>query len=127
MICALNFPACNPITGRVLPICEDQCILVDEIIRQCSTEFFRHNPEFPTVNRFLNTFVCDRPETYYNFPLQYIETTNPNDCSLIGWCIHACMYIYMLCIRILTYVLLKNYFNGHKKLALLWYYFNINV
>ena len=86
-----SFPACNPITGRILPICSNRCGVVNFVIGECSLEFFRNDPEFPNVNRLLDIFVCDQPESYYNFPLQYIETMDPDDCSSIGWYIHTYM------------------------------------
>ena len=85
VICVFSFPACNPITGRILPICSNRCGVVNFVIGECSLEFFRNDPEFPNVNRLLDTFVCDEPESYYNFPLQYIETMDPSDCISIGW------------------------------------------
>ena len=84
VICVFGFPACNPTTGRILPICRNRCPIVDLIVAQCSEEFFIDNPEFPAVNRLLDTFVCREPQSYYNFPIQYIETDDPNDCSEIG-------------------------------------------
>ena len=84
VICVFTFPACNPTTGRILPICRNRCGIVDSIVGVCSVEFFRNNPAFPAVNQLLDTFVCLEPQSYYNFPTQYIETTDPNDCSEIG-------------------------------------------
>ena len=84
MICVFRYPACNATTGKILPICRDICGLVDTFVGQCTeSQFFRHNPDFPTVNHLLDTFVCLEPQSYYNFPAQYIET-DPNDCS--GFC-----------------------------------------
>ena len=84
IICVFRFPACNPTTGRILPICPDICGLVDTVVGLCTeSQFFRNNPEFPAVNELLDTFICLEPQSYYNFPAQYIET-DPNDCS--GFC-----------------------------------------
>ena len=77
-----RFPSCNPETGRILGICPNVCPTIDSIITDCSLEFFRNNPDFPAVNELLDTFVCLDPETYYNFPAEYIET-EPEDCSQI--------------------------------------------
>ena len=96
MICVFSFPACNPATGRILPICSNRCGVVDIVIGRCSLEFFRNDPEFPAINQFLDTFVCNEPETYYNFPLQYIETMDPNDCSSIGWYINLCLSMFLV-------------------------------
>ena len=82
--CVFEYPACNDTTGKILPICPDICGLVDGVVNQCTeSQFFRHNPNFPAVNHLLDTFVCLEPQSYYNFPAQYIET-DPNDCS--GFC-----------------------------------------
>ena len=81
VICVFRFPACNETRGTILPICRDICHIVDSIIEQCASgQNFRHNPRFPAVNTLLDTFVCLQPETYYNFPVQYIET-DPDICS----------------------------------------------
>ena len=84
VICVFRFPACNPVTGRLLPICQSSCGSVDSIISQCSAAFFRNDPMFPAVNGLLDAFVCLEPLTYYNFPLEYIETENISDCSEVG-------------------------------------------
>ena len=84
MICVFRFPACNPETGMILPICPELCPTVDDIVMQCSLEFFRGNPDFPNINQLLDTFVCLEPETYYNFPEQYIAT---DECTAFSKCI----------------------------------------
>ena len=81
-----RFPACNATTGRILPICPDVCSFVDAVVMPCTNGFFRNNPDFPAVNQLLDAFVCLEPQSYYNFPSQYIET-DPNDCLKI------CKYI----------------------------------
>ena len=95
VICVFRYPACNDTTGKILPICPDICGLVDGVVNQCTeSQFFRHNPDFPAVNHLLDTFVCLEPQSYYNFPAQYIET-DPNDCS--GFCKYIrnsyCIYV----------------------------------
>ena len=82
MICALSLPACNPRTGRILPICPSNCSAVDSNVAVC-TEQFRNNPEFPVLNEFLDTLVCSEPQTYFMFPVQYFETSDPNECFAI--------------------------------------------
>ena len=79
MTCMLRFPACDPTTGMILPICPEQCPTLDAIIMECSAEYFRNNPDFPAMNELLNTIVCLEPQTYYNIPVQYV-TTAPNYC-----------------------------------------------
>ena len=103
-----RFPACNETRGTILPICRDICGLVDGIVNQCTEEqFFRNNPDFPAVNQLLDTFVCSEPQSYYNFPIQYIET-DPNICS--GFCkyiyIHAdavCLFVALIFTSIRLY------------------------
>jgi len=84
MICIFRFPACNPSTGKTLPICTSICDSVDSIAKQCLLEYFGNNTEFPVVNQLLSAFRCHEPQTYINFPLQYIETDDPDDCSEFG-------------------------------------------
>ena len=81
VICVFRFPACNDTTGTILPICSSLCPTVDAIVMECSLEFFRNNSDFPAVNELLDTFVCLEPQTYYNFPAQYIDT---EQCSAFG-------------------------------------------
>ena len=82
--CVLKYPACKATTGKILPICQTFCGAVDNFVDICTeSQFFRNNSDFPIVNHLLDTFVCLDPQSYYNFPAQYIET-DPNDC--IGFC-----------------------------------------
>jgi len=83
VICVFRFPGCDPGTGKILPICPLACPIVDCIVDDCSLEFFAGDPNFPAINQLLNAFVCDDPQTYYNFPSQYISDPNEN-CSFIG-------------------------------------------
>lgn len=80
VVCVFRFPACNATSGKILPICHSICPLVDEILAQCSKGFFVGNSTFANVNRLLGNFECRKPQSYYNFPLQYIAS-DPNDCS----------------------------------------------
>ena len=81
IVCVFRFPACDETRGTIVPICRSDCSIVDLIVELCtSQQFFRNNPEFPAVNRFFDTFECLEPQSYYNFPAQYIET-DPNICS----------------------------------------------
>ena len=87
VICVFRFPACNPNTGKILPICPFVCPTVECIVNECSLEFFAGDPNFPEVNRLLSEFNCSFPQTYYNFPSQYISSgsdfTN-DECTLIS-------------------------------------------
>ena len=84
VICVFSFPACNERRGTILPICRSICDVVDLIVERCtSQQFFRNNSAFPAVNRLFDTFVCLEPQSYYNFPAQYIES-DPNICSGFG-------------------------------------------
>ena len=85
MNCAFRYPPCNPETGKISLICRNNCAIVDEVSVECFTGRFRNGLEFPALNKLLNTFVCLEPETYYNIPLQYIETMDPDDCYSLGW------------------------------------------
>ena len=81
VVCVLRFPACNATSGRILPICPDLCSFIDGvIIARCSSEFFANNPNFSAVNDLLNRFECLQPQSYYNFPAQYIENASV-ECS----------------------------------------------
>ena len=82
VICAFGLPACNPRTGKILPICPSNCSAVVSNLAAC-TERFRNNPEFSVLNGFLDMFVCSEPQTYFMFPVQYLETSDPNECFAI--------------------------------------------
>ena len=82
LMCLHRFSSCNVTTGRLLPICPTVCPTVDDIIEQCLTEFIND----PAVNRIVDRFECQEPQTLYNFPLQYVST-DPNDCIELGKCV----------------------------------------
>ena len=93
VICALRFPSCNDSRGTILPLCHNVCSLVDFAFESCiSRKFFRYNPRFPVVNQLLDAFVCVEPKSYYNFPIQYIDT-NPSICSIISKYNYSYAYI----------------------------------
>ena len=86
LTCTLRFPACNGTTGKILPVCPEQCPTIDAIEMECSVEYFRNNSDFPAVNQLLDTTACLEPQMYYNLPAQYIAT-DPNDCIRFSKCI----------------------------------------
>ena len=86
LTCTLRFPACNPNTGKILPVCPEQCHTIDAIEMECSVEYFRNNSDFPAVNHFLDATACIEPQMYYNLPAQYIATDH-NDCITFSKCI----------------------------------------
>ena len=79
-MCTFEFTACNVSTGRLLPICTADCAIIDNILDDCSSEFHANDPNYPGVNELLYPFMCHEPQTYYNFPAQYIET-DPSQCA----------------------------------------------
>ena len=91
MSCMYRFPACNATTKRILTICHDICSFVDAVVKSCTEEVFRNNPDFPALNQLLDGFICLEPQSYIILPAQYIET-DPNVCLKI------CKYICRLCV-----------------------------
>ena len=91
VLCVSRFPTCNETRGTILPICRNICDFVDLVINQCTLQFFRNNPEFPAMNRLLDTFDCHEAQSYYNFPIQYIET-DPNYCAGFGEYMYTAMH-----------------------------------
>ena len=76
-----NYPACNPSTKKLIPVCESQCLLVDLEKAQCSVDLLQSN--FPLLQNVINSFKCDDPRAYYNFPSQYMET-NSTECFMLS-------------------------------------------
>ena len=83
--CMVRYPVCDTNTEMLIPICEPQCLLIDAQIKQCSFNLENNFPgsEFPLVKNLFNSIECDEPDTYYNFPLLYIET-NSTKCLTIS-------------------------------------------
>lgn len=81
LTCVYTFPACNPTTGRVVPICPELCPDIRSNIEECALG----SPEnYPSLNSLYDSFVCTDPQTYFmNVPLQYIENDTSN-CSALG-------------------------------------------
>ena len=79
VICTFSLPACNPTTRRILPTCSSNCSAINSNIADC-VEPFRNDPEFPVLSAFVDAFECREPQTYIPFPVQYIETSDPNEC-----------------------------------------------
>ena len=89
VMCARRFPACNATTGRILPLCIADCPVINEIIAQCTMEFYMSSTDYPLTFQLFNSFTCEL--SYINFPLQYIET-DPNECiELSKYIIRNCL------------------------------------
>ena len=83
--CVATFPTCDLIsetTGRLLSICPSLCPMIDALIAQCSVQFV-DNPSFVAINELFDSFICLEATTYYQFPLEYIET-DPANCLSLG-------------------------------------------
>ena len=84
VMCLRRFPACNDTTGRLTPLCLTDCptfgntITIDE----CSGSFFINNQDFPLINELVNSVSCE-PESYINFPRQYIGNAS-NECVVFS-------------------------------------------
>ena len=86
--CVYRFPPCDPTTGRLLPICHQQCPDIESNIEECSPETLE---DYPSVSRLLDSFVCLEPQSYImNLPQQYIET-DTSQCSELGKYTYVCM------------------------------------
>lgn len=81
--CVVKYPACSTNMEKLIPICPSQCTLIDFQIAHCLLVL--DNLNFLLVKRILNSFHCDNPQTYYNFPRQYfIDEANLTDCSILS-------------------------------------------
>ena len=78
--CVVRYPACSNDTEKLIPICQSQCLLMDVQIKQCLIDLEDNlsGSEFPLVKNLLSSIECDETETYYNFPLRYVETNSTN-------------------------------------------------
>ena len=92
--CFLFFAPCNPITGKVLPLCTDSAVGLsgDALIREC------FNTDDSVLNQTLSNFDGLDPKMYYNIPVQYIET-DQSQCVLSKNYVHSdttyvCMYLH---------------------------------
>lgn len=77
----IKYPACNPSTNKLIPICRSQCLSIDIHITQCSLSLLNSN--FTLLKDILDTVDCDVPGTYYPFSSQYIDTTS-TDCVMLN-------------------------------------------
>ena len=81
--CVIKYPACNANMEKLIPICPSQCTLIDFQIAHCLLVL--DDLDFLLVKRILNSFHCNNPQTYYNFPRQYfIDETNFTNCLMIS-------------------------------------------
>ena len=83
--CVIGYPACRTNTYKLIPICRSQCTVINLQIRQCilCMEMNTNSSDYLLAKNLLNSFECDDPKTYYNFPLQYVET-NSDDCITLS-------------------------------------------
>ena len=79
--CVIRWPACNTDFEQLIPICETQCPTINRQIMQCLMNL--PSADFPLVTSVFSEFECTSPESYYNFPSQYIEEFSIN-CLMIS-------------------------------------------
>ena len=85
--CIITYPVCEVAeanVARLRPICESQCEEITNQLTQCLMSL--PEGEFPLVtDNIFSEVTCDDPESYYNFPGQYIlDSTNNAECLRIG-------------------------------------------
>ena len=83
--CIITYPVCDANMTMLRPVCESQCELISEQLTQCLMGL--PNEDFPLVtNNIFSNVTCDDPESYYNFPSQYIlnSTDAAAECLMIG-------------------------------------------
>ena len=83
--CLIKYPACSVNMKKVSPICQSQCLTVYYQTAQCLI-YLEDNMrilDFPLVVDLLRTVECDEPDTYYNFPSDYIDN-NSTDCLMLS-------------------------------------------
>ena len=119
VLCQYRYPACDPTTGTLFPICTELCPTVDSNIQNCALESY---DEYPAVGVLFTTFECSEPETYLmNIPPQYISNSSVctplSKCMLCTLCVlcvfcvtYSCMcvcvvlYVYVALVYCVTYV-----------------------
>ena len=94
--CFLSFAPCNPITGRVLPICTDSAN-VDVLIRDCLTTnnsavnqtLSNFDSLYPDINyNYIDYSHCGKNVMYIHSDIIYIIMYLFTDLLL---CVHVCM------------------------------------
>lgn len=105
--CVIRHPACSANTKKLVSICHSQQLTINFQIKLCLLHLEDsgvHSSDFPLVKNLLNSVDCVDPETYYNFPLQYVETNSTN-CLMLSkfntYLVH--MYYRWLCSLLCTY------------------------
>ena len=85
LYCTIKHPACSANLKKVSPICQSQCLSIDYQTVQCLIYLEDNNliTDFPLVVDLLRTVECDEPDTYYNFPSDYIDN-NSTDCLMLS-------------------------------------------
>ena len=83
--CVIKYPSCSANTDKIVSICQSQCRSIDSQIIDCLIHLENNMliSEFQLVHTLLETVECEEPETYYNFPVEYIEI-NSTDCLMLS-------------------------------------------
>ena len=86
--CVIRYPACSANLKKVSPVCQSQCLSIDYQIVQCLVHLEDNMliSDFPLVVGLLRTVECDEPETYYNFPSDYIDNNSTGCLMLSTYC-----------------------------------------
>ena len=82
--CIMTYPVCDITMTRLRPVCESQCQIISAELTRCLEML--PDEQFPLVTgSIFSQVACDDPESYYNFPSQYIlDPTNDAECLMIG-------------------------------------------
>ena len=83
--CIFTYPVYDTNVTYIRPVCESQCEVISDQLTQCLMGL--PSEEFPLVTgSILSNVTCDDPESYYNFPSQYIlnSTDDAAECLMIG-------------------------------------------
>ena len=83
--CVIKYPSCSANMNKIVPICQSQCRSIDYQIIECLIHLENNMliSEFQLVHNLLETVECEEPETYYNFPVEYIKI-NSTDCLMLS-------------------------------------------
>jgi len=80
--CVIKYPACSADMEKLIPICPSQCALIDFQKAKCLLVL--SDLDFSLVKGVLQSFKCVDPQTYYNFPQQYVDEANMTDCLTLS-------------------------------------------
>ena len=83
VLCEYRYPACDPTTGTLFPLCPELCPAINSNVQNCALESYE---EYPTVLELFTAFECTDPETYLmNVPPKYIS--NSSFCTPLSKCL----------------------------------------